>query len=286
MQQNRLWAILKCSYQGPTPNELNQTWVEPWKVEFGTSRPDSLKSNLYFKNHWKCWLQIPSQLSPSFIFRRSLNISLLCSIYTSTLAAKCLLALHYQIGEHRLKWRMIRDLYVGWQVETLHWAECTANKSLPCQARQWRHQWPRQSTACSPSTISGTWTSTTNPMSPWCKVSQPKKFQFQRHCWGMGSFQVKRWSVGPRMMGEARLGIYRNRWTGSEFLQTVHLGVGAKLDWFLDGAEKLPISFRLSVHRTRHFRKCLRKEITSDQSSIPECSTSIHELCTEEENQM
>ena len=119
---------------------------------------------------------------------------------------------------------------------------------------------------CPLGTISGTQTSTTYPKGPWHKLLA-KKLQFQRHCRGMGFFDIKRWGIWPRVIGEARLGIYRNEQTGSELLQTVQLGVSQAV-LVLGASEKLPISSGLSVHKTHHFRKRLQKEITSNPSHL------------------
>lgn len=89
------------------------------------------------------------------------------------------------------------------------------------------HSLSSPSTVCPLGTISGTWTSTSNPMSPWHKVSYQRNSSSKDVAGGDGFLPNNKieCSTQDDRLGEARLGIHRNYQTESERLQTMRLGV-------------------------------------------------------------
>lgn len=99
----------------------------------------------------------------------------------------------------------------------------------------------------------------THPLSPWCEISQPKKFQPRRPCWGGFLPREKTEHLAQDDGGyesrNLKKSLDKKRSSPDHALdQGMHQAA-----LVLGETEKLLIPPRLSVHHTRPFRKCLQK---------------------------
>lgn len=188
----------------------------------------------------------PNSFQPSycsFIFRKSLNASLLWDIYAHMLAAKCLPPCPYTPIDwkvHCLKHRRVNHFCA-------HQAACIPTRSLLHWSRGQRHQQPRftWTTFCSSCILLSTWPSTNQ--SPWCMVPLPKKTKPEDAAIERVSILLKDLLLAKEEQevvekdsgGEVRSHIYLlSIGIGNWLPWIMQLGVLANLNQFLEGQRR------------------------------------------------